>query len=102
LATETSRLRSEVLSLLSATTLNMVPHILVTPNHKVIFMANCNFTTVMSHNVNICVFQWFSVMTKKLRTTGLDTPSQFLDCKILFPVILFSCSFNLINIMSSF
>ena len=34
---------------------NAAPHVVVTPNHKIIalMLHNCNFATVMNHNVNI-------------------------------------------------
>ena len=37
------------------------PHVVVTPNHKIIFLLPhiCNFATVMNHNVNISV-SWLS------------------------------------------
>ena len=46
---------SLVLSLPNAVTFNLVPHGVVTPNHKIILflLHNCNFSTVMNHNVNI-------------------------------------------------
>lgn len=36
------------------------PHAVVTPKHKIILLLlrNCNFATVVNHNVNICVFWW--------------------------------------------
>ena len=44
--------KSVVLNLPNAVTFKTV-HVLLTPNHKIIFVA-----IVMNHNVNICVFQW--------------------------------------------
>ena len=34
---------------------NTVPHLVVTPNHKIILLLihNCNFATVMNYSVNI-------------------------------------------------
>jgi hypothetical protein len=50
---------SQVLGLKACATMpgffNTVLHAVVTPNHKIIFIAtyNCNFATVMNHNVNM-------------------------------------------------
>jgi hypothetical protein len=43
------------LNLPDAVTLNAVPHLVLTPNHKVILFHNCNFATAMNHSENICV-----------------------------------------------
>jgi hypothetical protein len=47
--------RAVALSLPNAVTFNTVPHVVVTPNHKVIMLLlhNCNFATIMNHHVNI-------------------------------------------------
>lgn len=39
---------------------NTVPHAVVTPSIKLfsLLLYNCNFVTVMNHDVIICAFQW--------------------------------------------
>lgn len=39
---------------------NTVPHVVMTPNHKIIslLLHSTNFATVMNCNVNICAFSW--------------------------------------------
>ena len=46
---------SVVLNLPTVVTFNTVPPAVVTPNHKLILLLlhNCNFATVMDHNINI-------------------------------------------------
>lgn len=41
-------------------TFNTVPHVVVTPNHNVIFIViSCHYVaTVMNRNAHTCVFQW--------------------------------------------
>ena len=70
--------KAVVLNLLNAAIFNTVPHVVVTPNYKIILwlLHNCNVVTVINHNVNI----WYAgylicdlkgVTTHRLRTTGL-------------------------------
>lgn len=38
---------------------NTVPHICSDPNVGSLLLSNCDFVTIMNHNVNICAFQLF-------------------------------------------
>ena len=45
-------------------------HVVLTPNQKILswLLPNCNFATLMDHNVNICVFNGLlEVVTHRLR-----------------------------------
>jgi len=60
-----------------------------------LLLHNCNFATVMKHNVNICVFWWFQKIPEKqlltfkeftnhrLRSTALDTDTVGTNCSYL-------------------
>ena len=62
-----------VLNLPNAEIFNPVPRVVVTPNHKITFVATSyHFATVMNHNANICVFQWFWSTPIK----GLSNPQK--------------------------
>lgn len=54
-----------VLNLPYISTLNTVPHVVLTPNHKVIskLLHNCNFATIINHN-NIITDKQISVTNK--------------------------------------
>lgn len=49
----------------NGSTLNTVPHGVVTPDHKIIslLLYNCNFATVMNHNINISDMQGIRYVT---------------------------------------
>ena len=65
--------------------LNTVSHVVVNPNHKIIslLLHNCNFATVVNHNVNILYAGYLIcnspkvVMVHRLRITVLDYDSDF-------------------------
>ena len=54
--------------------LNTVPHVVVTPSHKIIslLLHNHNFVTVMDCNVNIDYLTLWRVAPYRLRTSGLE------------------------------
>ena len=57
------RLEQWFLTFLVLQAFNIVPHVVVNPPPPTIklfllLLQNCNFATVMNHNVNICVFCW--------------------------------------------
>jgi hypothetical protein len=50
----------------------MIPHVVVTPNHKIISLIHhtSNVTTVMNHNINTCRISK-GIVTHRLRTVVL-------------------------------
>lgn len=46
---------------------HIVFHVVIAPNHKVTWfiLHNCNFVTLMSHNLNISVYSWSQVTSVK-------------------------------------
>ena len=55
LAGQSVCLKAVILQLPNAATFNTVPHVVESPNYKIVFLSfqDCNFSTVMNQNLNI-------------------------------------------------
>jgi hypothetical protein len=83
------RPRAAFLAFLMLWPFNTVPHVVVTPNHDIIWLLlhNCNFSTIMNHNINIWYVGYIignskGVMTHRLRTAWGGSSADATLCKL--------------------